>query len=85
MGGHELVALSGASFSVWRPQLVLIENHVTHLQKQQLMRRSAYQLLMQTRLNSWYVPEELSYMRSLAARFEYVGKYCLGLALRKFR
>ena len=83
--GHELVALSGFSFSVWRPQLVLIEDHVTHLQKHQLMQRSGYQLLMRTGLNSWYVPEELSYTRSLTARFEYVRKYYIGLPLRKFR
>lgn len=83
--GHELVALSGFSFSVWRPQLVLMEDHVTHLQKHQLMQRSGYQLLMRTGLNSWYVPEELSYTRSLTARFEYVRKYYIGLPLRKFR
>ena len=83
--GHELVALSGFSFGVWRPQLVLIEDHVTHLQKHQLMQRSGYQLLMRTGLNSWYVPEELSYTRSLIARFEYVRKYYIGLPLRKFR
>ena len=83
--GHELMALSGFSFSVWRPQLVLMEDHVTHLQKHQLMQRSGYQLLMRTGLNSWYVPEELSYTRSLAARFEYVRKYYIGLPLRKFR
>ena len=49
------------------------------------MQRSGYQLLMRTGLNSWYVPEELSYTRSLAARFEYVRKYYIGLPLRKFR
>ena len=83
--GHELVALSGFSFSVWRPQLVLIEDHVTHLQKHQLMRRSGYQLLMRTGLNSWYIPQEQSYSHSLAAKFEYFRKYYLGLPLRKFR
>ena len=83
--GHEMVALSGFSFSVWRPRLVLIEDHVTHLQKHQLMQRSSYQLLMRTGLNSWYVPEEQSYTFSRMARFEYIRKYYLGLLLRKFR
>ena len=83
--GHELVALSGFSFDVWRPQLVLIEDHVTHWQKHHLMQRNGYQLLMRTGLNSWYVPEDLSYTFSSAARFEYFRKYYLGLPLRQFR
>ncbi|MES1979037.1 MAG: FkbM family methyltransferase [Pseudomonadota bacterium] len=83
--GHELVALSGFSFARWKPRLVLIEDHVTHLQKHSLMRRSNYRLLMRTGLNSWYVPAEPSYSFSAAARFEYVRKYYLGLPLRKLR
>ena len=65
--GHELVALSGFSFDVWQPRLVLIEDHVTHLNKHQLMRRNHYQLLMRTGLNSWYVRADLSYSFSMAA------------------
>ena len=83
--GHELVALSGFSFDVWQPRLVLIEDHVTHLNKHQLMRRSNYQLLMRTGLNSWYVPGDVRYTSSVVARLEYLRKYYLGLPLRKFR
>lgn len=83
--GHELVALSGFSFDVWQPRLVLLEDHVTHLSKHQLMRRSNYQLLMRTGLNSWYAPADVAYTSSLAAKFEYVRKYYLGLPLRQFR
>jgi FkbM family methyltransferase len=83
--GHELVALSGFSFDVWQPRLVLIEDHVTHLNKHRLMKRNNYQLLMRTGLNSWYVRADLSYTFSAAAMFEYVRKYYLGLPLRKFR
>lgn len=83
--GHELVALSGFTFSEWRPQLVLIEDHVTHHQKHALMRANAYSLLLRTGLNSWYVPEQPSYSYSWAARFEFFRKYYLGLPLRKFR
>ena len=83
--GHELVALSGFSFEMWQPRLVLIEDHVTHLNKHQLMRKNNYQLLMRTGLNSWYVRADLSYTFSIAAMFEYVRKYYLGLPLRKFR
>ena len=83
--GHELTALSGFSFDKWQPQLVLIEDHVTHLDKHRLMTRNAYQLLMRTGLNSWYVSKNSSYSHSLLARFEYFRKYYLGLPLRKFR
>ena len=83
--GHELTALSGFSFNKWQPQLVLIEDHVTHLDKHRLMTRNAYQLLMRTGLNSWYVSANSSYSHSLLARFEYFRKYYIGLPLRKFR
>ena len=83
--GHELVALSGFSFSNWRPKLVLIEDHVTHLDKHRLMKHSAYQLLLRSGLNSWYVPKELPYTFSPAAWFEYFRKYFLGLPVRKLR
>lgn len=83
--GHELVALSGFSFKNWKPKLVLIEDHVTHLQKHRFMQQNGYQLLMRTGLNSWYVPAEASYSFSLAARFEYLRKYFLGLPVRRLR
>jgi len=83
--GHELVAMSGFSFDVWQPRLVLLEDHVTHLNKHQLMRRNNYQLLMRTGLNSWYAPADAAYTSSLAAKFEYVRKYYLGRPLRQFR
>ncbi|MFN5350239.1 MAG: FkbM family methyltransferase [Polaromonas sp.] len=83
--GHELVALSGFSFDVWQPRLVLLEDHVTHLNKHQLMQRNNYQLLMRTGLNSWYVRSDLAYTFSVPAMFEYFRKYYLGLLPRKLR
>lgn len=83
--GHELVALSGFSFSAWQPKLVLIEDHVTHLKKHRLMQKNNYQLLMRTGLNSWYVPQAKPYSFSVSAQFEYLRKYFLGLPLRKLR
>lgn len=83
--GHELVALSGFNFARWQPRLVLIEDHVTHHKKHDLMRDNGYQLILRTGLNSWYVPAKASYTFSWPARFEYLRKYYLGLPLRKFR
>lgn len=83
--GHELVALSGFDIAHWKPRLVLMEDHVTHLHKHQWMRDHGYQLILRTGLNSWYVPAQLSYSFSMASRFEYIRKYYLGLPLRKLR
>ncbi len=83
--GHELVALSGFDFAYWQPRLVLIEDHVTHHKKHQLMTQNGYQLLLRTGLNSWYVPASPAYSFSMAARFEFFRKYYLGLPLRKWR
>jgi FkbM family methyltransferase len=83
--GHELVALAGFDFAYWQPRLVLIEDHVTHLKKHQLMTRNGYQLLLRTGLNSWYIPASTPYTRSLAAKLEFIRKYYLGLPLRKWR
>lgn len=83
--GHEIAALSGFSFDKWRPQLVLLEDHVTHLDKHRLMQRNNYQLLMRTGLNSWYVPASFHYTHSLQSMLEYFRKYYLGLHLRKLR
>ena len=70
--GHELVALSGFSFNKWQPQLVLIEDHVTRLDKHKLMPINGYQLLLRTGLNSWYVPTHFSYKHSLQAKIEFL-------------
>ena len=83
--GHELVALSGFSFSKWRPRLVLLEDHVVNLAKHSLMRANGYQLLLRTGLNSWYVPVGSGFTHSLAARLEFLRKYYLGLPARKLR
>jgi len=83
--GHELVALSGFDFAYWQPRLVLLEDHVTHLKKHQLMTKNGYQLILRTGLNSWYVPQAEPFQLSISARLEFFRKYYLGLPLRKYR
>lgn len=83
--GHELVALSGFDFAYWQPRLVLLEDHVTHLKKHQLMTENGYQLILRTGLNSWYVPQGAPFKLSISARLEFFRKYYLGLPLRKYR
>ena len=84
--GHEMVALSGFTIDAWKPRLVLMEDHVTHLKKHRFMQRSGYRLLLRTGLNSWYVPQGGDgYSFSIAARLEHLRKYYLGLPLRSYR
>ena len=83
--GHELPALEGFDLARWRPQLVLLEDHVTHLDKHRHMASRGYELVLRTGLNSWYVPPERTLAQGLAARLEFLRKYYLGLPLRKLR
>jgi FkbM family methyltransferase len=83
--GHEMEMFKGFSLDRWRPQLVLLEDHVINHEKHRLMTRFGYQVILRTGLNSWYVPKSCTYKFSLAAQFEFVRKYWLGLLLRKIR
>lgn len=83
--GHEMEVFKGVDLRLWRPRLVLLEDHVTGHQKHQHMRSQGYQLLLRTGLNSWYVPEDLQYTFSASARLEFFRKYWLGLLSRKIR
>ena len=83
--GHEMEVFKGVDLRLWRPRLVLLEDHVTGHQKHQYMRSQGYQLLLRTGLNSWYVPEDRGYTFSARARLEFFRKYWLGLLTRKIR
>jgi hypothetical protein len=83
--GHEMEMFKGFILDRWRPQLVLLEDHVINHEKHRLMTRFGYQVILRTGLNSWYVPKSSTYQFSLAAQFEFVRKYWLGLLLRKIR
>lgn len=83
--GHEMEVFKGLDLQVWRPRLVLLEDHVTSHQKHLHMRAQGYQLLLRTGLNSWYVPNTLAYKFSAAAKLEFFRKYWLGLLTRKIR
>ncbi|MFM9834620.1 MAG: FkbM family methyltransferase [Methylophilaceae bacterium] len=83
--GHEMEMFKGFSFGKWQPALVLLEDHVTNLEKHRHMKKNGYQLLMRTAMNSWYVPRSIGYKLSLYSRLQYFRKYYLGLLPRKLR
>lgn len=83
--GHEMEMFKGFSLSKWKPQLILLEDHVINHGKHNHMTKNGYQLIMRTGINSWYVPRELGYKLSPFAFFQYIRKYWLGLLWRKLK
>jgi FkbM family methyltransferase len=83
--GHEMEMFKGFSLDHWKPQLVLLEDHVINHEKHRQMSQYGYQVILRTGLNSWYVPKSQHYTFSLLSRLEFIRKYWLGLLLRKIR
>jgi FkbM family methyltransferase len=83
--GHEIEMFKGFSIEIWRPQLIMLEDHVTNHKKHNHMTKNNYQLIMRTGLNSWYVPRSENYTLSLLSKLEFFRKYWLAMPLRKLR
>lgn len=83
--GHELEVLSGFDFARWRPRLILLEDHVSNLDKHRFMQRNGYALMRRTGLNGWYVPQANAPTMDLAGRWQIFRKYYLALPFRMFR
>lgn len=83
--GHEMDVFRGFTLTKWKPQLILLEDHVLTHEKHDYMRTNGYQLILRTGFNSWYVPATEKYDFSISAKLEYFRKYWLGLLPRKFR
>jgi FkbM family methyltransferase len=83
--GHELEVLSGFDFEHWKPRLVLLEDHVSNLDKHRFMTRSGYCLMRRTGLNGWYVPRADAPPKDLLGHWQILRKYYLALPFRMFR
>ena len=83
--GHELEVLSGFDFERWKPRLVLLEDHVSNLDKHRFMTRAGYTLMRRTGLNGWYVPRSDAPPMDLTGRWQIARKYYLALPFRMFR
>jgi hypothetical protein len=83
--GHELDVLRGFDFSRWKPRLVLLEDHVSNLDKHRFMTKAGYALMRRTGLNGWYVPYADAPPMDLFGRWQIFRKYYLGLPFRMFR
>ena len=83
--GHELEVLSGFDFARWQPRLILLEDHVSSLDKHRFMLRSGYRLMRRTGLNGWYVPAAAAPKMDFVGRWQIFRKYYLALPFRMFR
>jgi FkbM family methyltransferase len=83
--GNELDVLRGFDFARWKPRLVLLEDHVSSLDKHRFMTKAGYTLMRRTGLNGWYVPRGEAPPMDLLGRWQIVRKYYLALPFRMFR
>ncbi len=83
--GHEIEVLRGFDFDRWKPRLILLEDHVSSLDKHRFMTKAGYTLMRRTGLNGWYVPRENAPPMSLLGRWQIARKYYLALPFRIFR
>ena len=83
--GHELDVLSGFDFARWKPRLILLEDHVSSLDKHRFMTHAGYRLMRRTGLNGWYVPQETAPSMDLLGRWQIFRKYYLALPFRMLR
>lgn len=83
--GHELDVLRGFDFARWHPRLILLEDHVTSLDKHRFLTNAGYRLMRRTGLNGWYVPQDAVPAVDWLGRWQIFRKYYLGLPFRIFR
>ena len=56
--GHEIEVLRGFDIARWRPQLILLEDHVGDLSKHRYLKSAGYRIIRRYENNGWYVPRE---------------------------
>jgi len=83
--GHELDVLRGFDTARWRPQLILLEDHVADLSKHRALRAAGYRIVRRYENNGWYVPRGSAVQATLSDGWEIVRKYYLALPFRFLR
>lgn len=83
--GHEIEVLRGFSIARWRPQLILLEDHVADLSKHRYLKAAGYRIIRRYENNGWYVARGAPGRPSLADRWAILRKYYLALPFRRLR
>jgi hypothetical protein len=74
--------LRGFDIALWRPRLILLEDHVADLSKHRYLTAAGYRIIRRYENNGWYLPHESAVMRQRSDRWEILGKYYLALPFR---
>jgi FkbM family methyltransferase len=83
--GHEIEVLRGFDIARWRPQLILLEDHVGDLSKHRFLSAAGYRIIRRYENNGWYVPRDAADRPGLSDRWEILRKYYLALPFRWLR
>lgn len=83
--GTELDVLRGFDLARWRPELVLLEDRVSSLDKHRFFLTRGYRLLRRTGFNGWYVPRPHSARPPRGEGWRTLKKYYLGLPFRRLK
>lgn len=83
--GHEREVLAGFDAAHWRPQLILLEDHVESLAKHRMLQAMGYRLIRRYENNGWYVRDDAPQRVAPGDRFEILRKYYLALPFRRLR
>jgi hypothetical protein len=76
--GHEIEVLRGFDIAWWRPQLILLEDHVADLARHRYLKAAGYRLIRRYENNGWYVPR--GSLAGSAGRI--AGKSCANIIWR---
>lgn len=58
--GAELDVLLGLDFSIYQPELILLEDKHLYLKKHRFLKQQGYKLVRRLNRNCWYIPRTLS-------------------------
>ena len=83
--GAELGVLQGFDLGRYKPELLLIEDHVEDLRLHSYLRAHAYKLVRRTGSNNWYVPNQAPFPIGFGERLRLLRKMYLATPLRKLK
>jgi FkbM family methyltransferase len=83
--GFELEVLAGFNIKRWKPQLILIEDHLYNHKVNRLLKKNGYKLIRRTDLNMWYVPNDYPVDLTTKAKFQLFKKLYLSHVPRLLR
>jgi FkbM family methyltransferase len=82
---HEIEVLEGFDLTIWRPRLILIEDHALNLRLHRYLTTRDYKWVRRTGLNGWYVPSDAPISVNLTGYMQFFRKHYLSVPFRQLR